>query len=83
MATVTVELPAGAFSALRLDPEGFVSEMRVAAAVKWYEQQRLSQSKAAEVAGLSRAEFLDALNRYGVTPFQSTADEIRSEVGGG
>ncbi len=70
MPSVRVELPREALSALRLDPDAFIQEMRVAAAVKWYELQRLSQAKAAQVAGLSRSEFLDALGRYGVTPFQ-------------
>jgi predicted HTH domain antitoxin len=41
---------------------------------------RLSQAKAAEVAGLSRSEFLTALAHFGVSPFQYDADEIVAEV---
>lgn len=77
---VTIELPEDVFSALRQEPERFVREMRLAAAVKWYETQQLSQSKAAEIAGISRVEFLEALYRYGVTPFQVTAEELIREV---
>ena len=73
---VLLELPRSVFSALREDPLNFVAEMRLAAAIKWYEMGRLSQAKAAEVAGLSRSEFLTALGRYGVSPFQYDADEI-------
>ncbi len=69
------------FSALRQDPENFVPELRLAAAVKWYELGMISQSKAAEIAGLSRSEFLAALTRYKVSPFQYDADEITREVG--
>jgi hypothetical protein len=36
----------------------------------------LTQGKAAEVAGLSRAGFITELARYGVSPFQETASEI-------
>src|SRR6266540_690801 len=42
---------------------------RLAAAVKWYELGMISQSKAAEVAGISRQAFLEALARFKVSPF--------------
>ena len=38
--------------------------------------------KAAEIAGLSLSDFLAALDGYGVTPFQVTADELVKEAGG-
>jgi predicted HTH domain antitoxin len=76
---VVVELPEGVFSALRRTPQAFVDEMRLAAAVKWYEVGLLSQSKAAEVAGVSRQEFLASLARFQVSPFQVTPDELVQE----
>ncbi len=81
---VSIELPQDVFSALRQDPATFVQEMRIAAAVKWYEMERISQAKAAEIAGLSRAEFLTALTTFGITPFQySSADDLVEEVTSG
>lgn len=77
---VSIELPREVFSALRKDPASFVREMRIAAAVKWYENGMISQSKAAEIAGLSRSDFVNALNQFRVSPFQYSADEIVSEV---
>ena len=59
----------------------FASELRLAAAVKWYEQRKVSQGRAAEIAGLSRAEFIDALGRFDVSPFQASADELVAEAG--
>lgn len=81
MATVqlTIDLPREVLSALREDPATFVREMRLAAAVKWYEMERVSQAKAAEIAGVSRAEFLAALEQFGVSPFQYDADTILAE----
>jgi predicted HTH domain antitoxin len=76
---VVIELPEEVFSALRRTPQAFVSEMRLAAAVKWYEPGLLSQSKAAEVAGVSRQEFLASLARFQVSPFQVTPGELVQE----
>jgi predicted HTH domain antitoxin len=80
MVQVSIDLPRDVFSALHQDPAGFMREMRVAAAVKWYETGVVSQSKGAEIAGLTRAEFINALNQFKVSPFQYSADEIIAEV---
>ena len=80
MTTLAVELPESVFSALRRSPQEFVQEMRVAAAVKWYELGQLSQGKAAEVAGLTRTEFIEALSRFQVSPFQYTAEELAEDL---
>jgi len=76
---LTIDLPENAFSALRLRPEIFVHEMRLAAAVKWYEIGKISQSKAAELAGVSSHEFLEALGRFQVSPFQETPEDLARE----
>lgn len=77
---INIELPNDVFSALRSNPEIFVQEMRLAAAVKWYEVGMVSQSKAAEIAGVSRHQFLEALHRYHVSPFQVTPEELAQEL---
>ena len=80
MVQMTLEMPEEALAALRKSPDDFARELRLAAAAKWYELKLLSQERAARVAGLSRAEFLGALGRFGVTPFQYGADEILQEA---
>jgi predicted HTH domain antitoxin len=73
-------MPETVFSAIRKSPSEFAVEMRLAAAVKWYEMGVVSQEKAAEIAGLTRADFISSLARFGVSPFQSTADEITEDL---
>ena len=80
MVQMTIELPQDVFSALRQESNEFVRELRLAAAVKWYELQQVSQAKAAEIAGISRADFIQALGRFDVTPFQVTAEELIAEA---
>jgi predicted HTH domain antitoxin len=57
--------------------------MRLAAAAKWYELRLVSQERAAQIAGLSRAEFIDALGRLGVSPFQCEREEVVEEASRG
>ena len=76
---------------LRQNKQEFAAELRLAAAVKWYELGKLSQAKAAELAGVSRAEFISALGRFQVSPFQVSPfqvspfqvepDELAGELG--
>ena len=80
MTRVQIDLPEGAFSALHRDPEEMSVEMRRASAVKWYEMHWISQEKAAEIAGLSRAGFLNLLSQFKVCPFQYTEQEIDQEL---
>ena len=53
--------------------------MRLAAATKWYEIGRVSQSKAAEIAGISHQAFIEALPRFKVTSLQTTPEELARE----
>ncbi|MBA3923801.1 MAG: UPF0175 family protein [Nostocaceae cyanobacterium] len=80
MRTVPIQLPETVFSALRKNPEEFVKEMRIAAAIKWYELGEISPAKAAEIAGLTRAEFINALSRYHVDFMQYTSQELTEEL---
>lgn len=80
MATITYDLPTSAFSALRLSPNEFAREMRIAACVQWYAQGLVSQEKAAEIAGLDRAGFLEELFRRKVPACQVTFEELLEEI---
>jgi predicted HTH domain antitoxin len=80
MKTLTMELPETVFSALHVDPDEFMQEMRIAAAIKWYELGRISQNKGAEIAGLSRSDFIEALSEAKVPALQITPDQLQLEL---
>ena len=82
MRAIQVDLPDDAFSALRRDPQEMSEEVRIAAAIQWYSEGIVSQGKAAELAGLTRAKFLDELRRRDVPACQATRKELREEIHG-
>ncbi len=77
---LTIDMDDEVLLGMNKSPEEMAREIRLAAAVKWYELGTISQGKAAQMAGLSRAEFITALSRFGVSPMQETADEILNAV---
>ena len=72
---IVLDIPEKALLAEKTDEVSFARELRVLAAVKLYELGRLSSGRAAELAGMSRVEFLLALGRYKVFPFQAELND--------
>ncbi len=76
---VTIDIPESILQAERTDPDRFARELCVLAAVKLYELDRLSSGKAAELAGMSRVEFLENLERYRVFPLEAELRELERD----
>ena len=76
MTTLTIDIEDDVMVALQKDPTEVAGEMRILAAIKWYELGRISQDKAADIAGLTRANFLVAASQFGVSPYQESSEEI-------
>lgn len=77
---ITLDFPENAFATFRQTPSEFMDELKLAATIKWYEMGRLSQARAAELAGISRHDFLDALLRYQVPAIQTTPEDLEQEL---
>lgn len=80
MSRITFEVPPHSLEALSL-PEAEVTPMlRMAAAVKLYEMERLSSGAAAELAGVPKPLFLARLAEFGVETFRLTDEELVDEA---
>ena len=80
MSQVQLSLPEGFERAVHLTAAELENQIRLMAALKMFELGKLSSGKAAELAGVSRVEFLDICGRYGVPVVQLTADELAQEL---
>jgi predicted HTH domain antitoxin len=78
---IVVEIPEKVLLAERTDEAAFARELRLLAAVKLYELGRLSSGRAAELAGMPRVEFLLALGRYKVFPFEEELKDLETAHG--
>jgi predicted HTH domain antitoxin len=80
MTSVEITLPDSLFAALRKAPHEVPREMRIAAAIHWYQQSAISMERAAETAGMSRAEFLAELARRHVDVFVVDEEDLAREL---
>lgn len=80
MTTLTIDCAAELSAALGKRPEETAREVRLMAALKLYEAGRISSGLAAQLAGMSRVDFLCQCGQYGVSVFQQDVQELRSDT---
>jgi predicted HTH domain antitoxin len=78
---VTLEVPDDAVRLSGRKAEAFVHELFEARVVRWFDEGRISQGKAAELLGISRSQLFDVLSQYKVSPIQVSPDEYDQEFG--
>lgn len=77
MKTISVEVPDNLDAAVAESEADLPRALRLAAAIHWYGQGLISQGKGAEIAGLTRVEFIDAIGKAGVAALQTSVEELR------
>jgi predicted HTH domain antitoxin len=79
MKTITLELPDDAVALSWCNEEDFPRQLRLVAAIHWYDRGLISQGRGAEIAGLTRVEFIDELGRANVSAIQTSVEELKTE----
>lgn len=80
MIQIYFDLPDESLMTFNGSKERAGKEMRMAAAVKFYEMGQLSSGAAARIAGIPRAQFLTRLAEYGVDTFWTDEEEFEKET---
>ena len=81
MSTLTIEIPEDLGAALQRSPRELAKDVRLAAAIDWYSRGLISQGRAAEVAGIPRADFIDALAARKIEVVQVDLEALDRELG--
>ena len=77
---IIINVPETVLLAEKTDEAGFARELPILAAIKLYELGRLSSGRAAELAGMTRVEFLLSLNRYNAFPFAAELHDLEGRL---
>jgi predicted HTH domain antitoxin len=75
-----IRYPSGFEQAVHLTKEELEQHIRLMAALKMFELGKISSGKAAQLAGMSRVEFLETCGRYRVSVFNYPPEEIEREL---
>ena len=77
---LTIKYPSGFERAVHLSKEEMEQHIRLMAALKMFELGKVSSGKAAELAGMSRVEFIETCGRYRVSVFNYMPEELEEEI---
>ena len=77
---IVIDIPEKILLAEKEDEIGFARKLRMLAAIKLYELGHLASGRGAELAGISRVQFLLELGKYKVFPFESELSNLEKEI---
>ena len=77
---IEIKYPRGFEIAVHMTKEEMEHHIRLMAALKMFELGKVSSGKAAQLAGMSRVEFLETCGRYRVSVFNYSPEEVEREI---
>ncbi|OGV97653.1 MAG: hypothetical protein A2889_10785 [Nitrospinae bacterium RIFCSPLOWO2_01_FULL_39_10] len=80
MQKIVLEVPDEVLISLKETPIELSRDIRMLAAVKFYQMGKLSSGRAAQLAGISRISFLQSLSMYGVPIFNLPPEELKQDI---
>jgi predicted HTH domain antitoxin len=75
-----IRYPSGFELAVHMTKDELEHHIRLMAALKMFELGKVSSGKAAELAGMSRIEFLETCGRYRVSIYNYSPDKAEGEL---
>jgi predicted HTH domain antitoxin len=80
MSRISIDIADDLLQALREQAQDVVQEMRVSAALHYFQTRRLSLGQAARLAGIPRLAFLDVLMVRGIPAFDLSVEDADAEM---
>lgn len=77
---IKMKYPSGFEHAIHLTKEEMEQHIRLMAALKMFELGKVSSGKAAQLAGMSKVEFLETCGKYHVSVFNYPPEEFKQEL---
>ncbi len=78
--SVTLTLPRDLLDALEGPEDQREQRLKLLIALELFREEKISSGKAAEVAGLSKAQFVDELDRREIPYFTETPEELARQM---
>ncbi len=80
--TISFEVPQDLLASLKVGAKTLGQQIRMLAAVAYFQEKKLSLGKAAQLAGMNRLAFMDILAEQGLVIFDYDETELTVELEG-
>ena len=80
--TISFDIPLDLLASLKIGASALAEQIRLLAAIAYFQDKKLSLGKAAQLAGLNRLDFMDILAQKGIVIFDYDETEVLVELEG-